>query len=65
MVEGSTARPAPADAELARIIEALRADPDELERILAIGAERAQAIASVTLADVRERMGVGAPHRRR
>ena len=34
-----------------------------LEAILAAGAERAQAIAAETLADVRERMGVGAPGR--
>jgi tryptophanyl-tRNA synthetase len=40
--------------------EALRADEGALERILADGAERARAIASDTLADVRERMGVGA-----
>ena len=37
----------------------LRSDEAELRRILADGAERAQAIASGTLADVRERMGVG------
>jgi tryptophanyl-tRNA synthetase len=39
----------------------LRADEPVLESILQDGAERAQAIASETLADVRERMGVGAP----
>jgi len=39
----------------------LREDEGELERVLAGGAERARAIASDTLADVRERMGVGAP----
>jgi tryptophanyl-tRNA synthetase len=39
----------------------LRADEAALESILRDGAERAQAIAAVTLADVRERMGVGAP----
>ncbi len=40
--------------------QALRAEESALEAILADGAERARAIASVTLADVRERMGVGA-----
>jgi tryptophanyl-tRNA synthetase len=39
----------------------LRADEPELERILASGAEKARAISSATLADVRERMGVGKP----
>jgi tryptophanyl-tRNA synthetase len=39
----------------------LRADEAALESILGDGAARAQAIAAVTLADVRERMGVGAP----
>jgi tryptophanyl-tRNA synthetase len=43
--------------------EALRADPDELERLLAAGADKARAIASVTAADVREAMGVGPPRR--
>jgi tryptophanyl-tRNA synthetase len=38
----------------------LRADEGELERILAAGADRARAMASETLADVRDRMGVGA-----
>jgi tryptophanyl-tRNA synthetase len=37
----------------------LRSDEAELLRILRDGAERARAIASVTVADVRERMGVG------
>jgi tryptophanyl-tRNA synthetase len=37
----------------------LRADESALERTLAEGAEKARAIASDTLADVRERMGVG------
>jgi tryptophanyl-tRNA synthetase len=37
----------------------IRPDEDELERILTRGAERARAIASETLADVREVMGVG------
>jgi tryptophanyl-tRNA synthetase len=45
--------------------EQLRADEDELESILAGGAARAGAIAAVTVADVRERMGVGAPRRAR
>jgi tryptophanyl-tRNA synthetase len=40
----------------------LRADEGSLEAILADGAERARAIAGETLADVRERMGVGAPN---
>ena len=39
--------------------EQLRGDEAELERILAGGAERARAMAAETLADVRERMGVG------
>jgi tryptophanyl-tRNA synthetase len=39
--------------------DALRADEDGLERALAVGAAKAQAIAAVTLADVREVMGVG------
>jgi len=37
----------------------LRADEQALERVLTDGAERARAIASGTLAEVRERMGVG------
>ena len=37
----------------------LRPDEAELERVLAAGAEKARAIASDTLADVREVMGVG------
>jgi tryptophanyl-tRNA synthetase len=41
--------------------ESLRADEDELEAILAGGAGRARAIATQTLADVRERMGLGQP----
>jgi tryptophanyl-tRNA synthetase len=40
---------------------ALRADERALEEVLAAGAARAHAIAADTLADVRERMGVGAP----
>jgi len=43
--------------------ESLRADEAALEAVLADGASRAGAIAAVTLADVRERMGVGAPRR--
>jgi tryptophanyl-tRNA synthetase len=39
--------------------QALRTDEDELERIFAAGAEKARAIASPTLVDVREAMGVG------
>src|SRR3989449_861364 len=39
----------------------LAADRDGLERVLADGAERAWAIASDTVNDVRERMGVGPP----
>src|SRR4051794_8381965 len=39
----------------------LRADEAALEEILAVGAEKARAIASVTVADVREVMGVGPP----
>ena len=37
----------------------LRADEAALEGVLEAGAEKARAIASVTLADVREAMGVG------
>jgi tryptophanyl-tRNA synthetase len=40
--------------------EALRSEQGALEAVLADGAERARAIASVTLAEVRARMGVGA-----
>jgi tryptophanyl-tRNA synthetase len=39
----------------------LRADEDELERILAAGADKARAIAAETLAEVRGAMGVGSP----
>ncbi len=38
----------------------IRSDPSELERTFAVGAERAQAIAAETMADVREAMGFGA-----
>jgi tryptophanyl-tRNA synthetase len=38
---------------------ALRADRAELERTLAVGAEKARALATETLADVRTAMGVG------
>jgi tryptophanyl-tRNA synthetase len=41
----------------------LRADEAGLERTLATGAEKARALASEVLADVRERMGVGPPRR--
>jgi tryptophanyl-tRNA synthetase len=41
----------------------LRADEPALERVLADGAARASALAAQTLADVRERMGVGPPQR--
>ena len=40
----------------------LRADEGELQRILRDGADRARALAAGTLADVRERMGVGTGH---
>jgi tryptophanyl-tRNA synthetase len=40
----------------------LRADEVALESMLADGARRAREIAAVTLAEVREHMGVGAPH---
>jgi tryptophanyl-tRNA synthetase len=43
----------------------LRSDEHKLETILADGADRARTIAGETLADVRERMGVGAPRRDR
>ena len=43
--------------------QALRADQDALESILADGAARARAIASATLAGVRARMGVGGSSR--
>ncbi|HEX5984711.1 MAG TPA: tryptophan--tRNA ligase [Solirubrobacterales bacterium] len=39
--------------------EELRGDEAELERVLAIGAEKARAMAHPVLADVRERMGFG------
>jgi tryptophanyl-tRNA synthetase len=53
-------------AELAPVQEryrAIREDDDALEAVLAAGAQKARAIASATLADVRETMGVG-PARR-
>jgi tryptophanyl-tRNA synthetase len=40
---------------------AFRVDEAMLERSLALGAEKARAIAAPTLAEVRERMGVGTP----
>jgi tryptophanyl-tRNA synthetase len=45
--------------------DALRRDEQALEAILGDGAKRASAIAADTLADVRERMGVGTPRRER
>jgi tryptophanyl-tRNA synthetase len=39
----------------------LRPDRAALESVLTTGAEKARAIAAPTLAEVRERMGVGAP----
>lgn len=39
--------------------EELRGDEGELERLLATGAEKAREIAADTLADVRDRMGIG------
>jgi tryptophanyl-tRNA synthetase len=50
-------------APVAERYTALRAEEQALEDVLASGAERARAIASDTLATVRERMGVG-PARR-
>jgi tryptophanyl-tRNA synthetase len=41
----------------------LRGDESALEAVLARGSEQARAIARATLADVRERMGVGPPRR--
>jgi tryptophanyl-tRNA synthetase len=41
----------------------LRADDQELESVLRLGSDRAQAIAEETLFDVRERMGLGVPRR--
>jgi tryptophanyl-tRNA synthetase len=38
----------------------LRSDEAELERVLAVGAEKARELAAPTLADVRERMGLAA-----
>ena len=43
----------------------LRDDEAELERILALGAEKAHAIAHETVLDVREAMGVGPVRGRR
>src|SRR5690606_15664239 len=39
----------------------LRGDEAELERLLAVGADKARTIASEVVADVRDRMGVGPP----
>jgi len=41
--------------------EGLRPDEAELDRVLALGAEKARAMAAPVVADVRERMGFGAP----
>src|SRR3954470_12732171 len=41
--------------------EELRADEDTLQEMLAAGAEKARTIATATIADVREVMGLGAP----
>ena len=41
--------------------EAIRSDEAELERILAVGADKARAISSGVVADVRQAMGVGPP----
>jgi tryptophanyl-tRNA synthetase len=43
--------------------EEIRPDQDRLEAILAQGAEKARAMASETLTEVKEAMGVGAPRR--
>jgi tryptophanyl-tRNA synthetase len=40
--------------------QALRADESELERLLAVGADKARQIIAATLSDVRNAMGVGA-----
>ena len=41
--------------------DAIRADEAELERILALGADKARAITSGVVGDVRQAMGVGPP----
>ncbi len=41
--------------------EELRPDEAELDRVLALGAEKARAMAAPVVAEVRERMGFGAP----
>jgi tryptophanyl-tRNA synthetase len=43
--------------------EEIRADEAELERVFAAGAAKARPIASETVADVRQAMGVGAPRK--
>jgi tryptophanyl-tRNA synthetase len=48
-------------APLQERYHAIRADEKALENVLAAGADKARAIASQTLADVREAMGVGPP----
>lgn len=50
-------------APLQERYRAIRADEQALEDVLAAGAQKARAIASTTLADVREVMGVGPPRR--
>ncbi len=50
-------------APLQERYNAIRQDEAALERALAAGAEKARAIAAMTLADVREVMGVGPPRR--
>jgi tryptophanyl-tRNA synthetase len=52
-------------APLRERYQELRAEESELESILAAGVEKARAIASATLVDVREAMGVGAVRPRR
>jgi len=37
----------------------LEADPSKIRRILADGAEKARAVASATMAEVRKAMGIG------
>jgi tryptophanyl-tRNA synthetase len=48
-------------APLQERYHAIRADEAQIENVLAAGADKARAIASRTLADVREAMGVGPP----
>ncbi|MEO7654852.1 MAG: tryptophan--tRNA ligase, partial [Sphingomicrobium sp.] len=59
-----TFKPALADALIALIaplrarLEAFRADPEEIDRILAAGAERAATMAAPTLAEARRAVGL-------